>query len=104
MGALPGSVSYLNNNFVTGFQARLSVKPLSLFSQPLPDKYPEDEARDGLRNVGFLTAQPFDPADSPRKLDQSLGAQKISLEHVHFYSPCTEVLTSSINLFTTQRL
>jgi len=30
---------------------------------------PEDEDRDGLRNVGFLTAQPFDPADSPRELD-----------------------------------
>jgi hypothetical protein len=30
MAALPGSVSCLNNNFVTGFQARLSVKPLSL--------------------------------------------------------------------------
>jgi len=30
--------------------------------------YPEDEDRDGLRNVGFLTAQPFEPADSPREL------------------------------------
>jgi hypothetical protein len=28
-------------------------------------KYPEDEDRDGLRNVGFFTAQ---PADSPREL------------------------------------
>jgi hypothetical protein len=35
---------------------------------PQSDKYPEDEDRNGLRNVGLLTAQPFDPADSPRKL------------------------------------
>jgi hypothetical protein len=28
----------------------------------------EDEDRDGLRNVGFFTVQPFDPADSPREL------------------------------------
>jgi hypothetical protein len=33
--------------------------------------YPEDEDRDGLRNVGLLTAQPFDPADSPRELPYS---------------------------------
>jgi hypothetical protein len=32
------------------------------------DKYPEDEDRDGLRNLGFFTAQPFDLADSPREL------------------------------------
>jgi hypothetical protein len=31
----------------------------------------EDEDRDGLRNVGFFTAQPFDPADSPRKLHRT---------------------------------
>jgi hypothetical protein len=31
----------------------------------------EDEDRDGLRNVGFLTTQPLDPADSPRKLHHS---------------------------------
>jgi hypothetical protein len=30
VAALPGSMSCLNNNFVAGFQARLSVKPLSL--------------------------------------------------------------------------
>jgi hypothetical protein len=34
----------------------------------LKNKYPEDEDRDGLRNVGFFTAQPFDLADSPREL------------------------------------
>jgi hypothetical protein len=28
---------------------------------------PEDEDRDGLQNVGFFTAQPFDLADSPRE-------------------------------------
>jgi hypothetical protein len=38
------------------------------------------EDRDGLRNVGFFTAQPFDPADSPRELHhtQSPGKQQIS--------------------------
>jgi hypothetical protein len=47
----------------------------------LSGQYPEDEDRDGLRNVGFLTAQPFDPADSPRELHhtQSPGKQQISL-------------------------
>jgi hypothetical protein len=35
--------------------------------------YPEDEDRDGLRNVGLLTAQPFDPADSPRELHHYLS-------------------------------
>jgi hypothetical protein len=41
----------------------------------------EDEDRDGLRNVGFFTAQPFDPADSPRELHhiQSSGKQQISI-------------------------
>jgi hypothetical protein len=40
---------------------------------------PEDEERDGLRNVGFFTAQPFDPADSLRGLHhtQSPGKQQI---------------------------
>jgi hypothetical protein len=28
----------------------------------------EEEDRDCLRNVGLLTVQPFDPADSPREL------------------------------------
>jgi hypothetical protein len=39
----------------------------------------EDEDRDGLRNVGLLTAQPFGPADSPRQLHhtQSPGKQQI---------------------------
>jgi hypothetical protein len=41
--------------------------------------YPEDEDRDGLRNVGIFTAQPFDPADSPREHHtQSPGKQQIS--------------------------
>jgi hypothetical protein len=50
---------------------------------PLSDYYPEDEDRDGLRNVGLLTAQPFDPADSPRELHhtQLLGKQQISLQY-----------------------
>jgi len=36
---------------------------------------PEDEDRDGLQNIVFLTAQPFDPfdpADSLRELHQTL--------------------------------
>jgi hypothetical protein len=32
----------------------------------------EDEDRDGLRNVGFFAAQPFDPAYIPRKLHHRL--------------------------------
>jgi hypothetical protein len=44
----------------------------------------EDEDRDGLRNVGLLTAQPFYLADSPRELHhtQSPGKQQISLHLV----------------------
>jgi hypothetical protein len=44
------------------------------------DQYPENEDRNGLRNVGFFTAQPFDPADSPRELHhiKSPGKQQIS--------------------------
>jgi hypothetical protein len=40
----------------------------------------EDEDRGVLRNVGLLTAQPFEPADSPRELHhtQSPGKQQIS--------------------------
>jgi len=38
------------------------------------------EDRDGLRNIGFFTAQPFNPADSPRELQHTLptGKQQIS--------------------------
>jgi hypothetical protein len=41
-----------------------------------------DEDRDGLRNVGLLTAQPFDPADSPREHHhtQSPGKQQIAFQ------------------------
>jgi hypothetical protein len=42
----------------------------------------EDEDRDGLQNVGFLTTQPFDPAGnrlSKLHHTQSLGKQQISL-------------------------
>jgi hypothetical protein len=44
-------------------------------------QHPEDGDRDGLRNVGFLTVQPLDPADSPRELHftQSPGKQQILL-------------------------
>jgi len=42
----------------------------------------QDEDRDGLWNVGFLTAQPSDLADSPRKLHhtQLPGKQQISFQ------------------------
>jgi hypothetical protein len=40
------------------------------------EKLPEDEDRDGLRNVGFFTAQPLDPIEGPRKL------QHISLKFI----------------------
>jgi hypothetical protein len=50
------------------------------FRGPSLPLYPEDEDRDGLRNVGFFTAQPFDPPDRPRELPhtQSPGKQQIS--------------------------
>jgi hypothetical protein len=47
-----------------------------LCPRPQYPEYPEDEDTDGLPNVGFFTAQPFDPADSPRELHQNF----ISLE------------------------
>jgi len=42
-------------------------------------QHPEDEDRDGLRNVGFFTVQPLDLADRPRELHftQSPGKQQI---------------------------
>jgi hypothetical protein len=33
-----------------------------------PYQHPEDEDRDGLRNVGLFTLEPLDPADSQREL------------------------------------
>jgi hypothetical protein len=49
--------------------------------KPMFQRTTEDEDRDGLQNIGFLTAQPFDLADSPRKLHhtQSPGKHQISL-------------------------
>jgi hypothetical protein len=35
-----------------------------------------DKDRDGLRNVGLLTAQPFDLADSPRELHHTQSPGK----------------------------
>jgi hypothetical protein len=56
-------------------------------------KVSEDEDRDGLRNVGFLTAQPFDPAGSPRELHhtQSPGKQQISFQSGNFMDTATYV-------------
>jgi hypothetical protein len=36
-----------------------------------PGQMVEDEDGDGLRNIGLLTARPFDLADSPRELHQT---------------------------------
>jgi hypothetical protein len=38
--------------------------------QPL--QYPEDEDRDGPRNVGFFAIQPLDVAGSPRRFYYNL--------------------------------
>jgi hypothetical protein len=48
-------------------------------------RYPEDEDRDGLRNVGLLTAQPFYLADSPKELNhtRSPGKQQIPIKINH---------------------
>jgi hypothetical protein len=51
----------------------------------MSDQYPEDEDTDGLRNVGLFTAQPFDPADSPRELhhvSKSFGTGRLELQMV----------------------
>jgi hypothetical protein len=68
--------------------------------------YPEDEDRDGLRNVGFLTAQPFDPADSPRELHhiQSPGKQQISYTSVIRGDSCKRVLTLAKMKFSKEHL
>jgi hypothetical protein len=44
------------------------VKWLSSEQTNVSKTIPEDEDREGLRNVGLLTAQPFDLADSSREL------------------------------------
>jgi len=51
------------------------------FRRPSLSAFFEDEDRDGLRKVDFLTAQTIDPADGPRKLHhtQSPGKQHISI-------------------------
>jgi len=58
----------------------LAVRKLTL-RRPSLTAFPEDEDRDVLRKVGFLTSQTIDPADNPRKLHhtQSPGKQYISL-------------------------
>jgi hypothetical protein len=58
---------------------------------------PEDEDKDGLRNIGLLTAQPFDPPDSPRELHhtQSPGKQQISLKLMLSHHPYNPYFTPS---------
>jgi len=51
----------------------------------------EDEDRDGLRNVGFLTAQPFDPADIPRKLHHTQSPGKQQISYYCYYSDALSV-------------
>jgi hypothetical protein len=45
----------------------------------IPASNPEDEDRDGIRNIGFFTLEPLAPADSPRELHYtwSPGKQQI---------------------------
>jgi hypothetical protein len=66
--------------WLSGEKTNVSKTISVLVLSSLSDQYPEDEDRDGLRNVGFFTAQPFDLADSPRELHhtQSPGKQSIS--------------------------
>jgi hypothetical protein len=54
------------------------------FRRPSLSSFFEDEDRDGLRKVDFLTAQTTDPADGPRKLHhtQSPGKQQIWLNFI----------------------
>jgi hypothetical protein len=53
---------------LSGYQPGQMVERLA--NQRFED--PEEEDRDGVRNVGLLSAQPFDPADSPRELHHTL--------------------------------
>jgi hypothetical protein len=48
---------------------------------------------DGLRNVGLITAQPFDPADSPRELHHTLR-----------FVECLKLLKYSVCLRNAQKL
>jgi hypothetical protein len=49
-----------------GYQPGQMVKQWE--NQHFEDKHPDNKDRDGLWNIGFFTAQPFDPADRLRKL------------------------------------
>jgi hypothetical protein len=59
--------------WLSGEKPNVSKTISVLVLRVLTDWYPEDEVRDGLRNVDLLTAQPFDPADSPRELHHNLS-------------------------------
>jgi hypothetical protein len=63
-------------------------------------QYPEDESRDGLRNVGFFTAQPFDPADSPRKLHHTYIGKIVPLLKRQVIRTYGEVEVNIQELFT----
>jgi hypothetical protein len=53
-----------------------------LNGEKYPYHHPEDEVRDGLRNVAFFTVQPLEPADGPKELHytQSPGKHQILQE------------------------
>jgi hypothetical protein len=51
-----------------GCEVRFAAFPATKYDEVL-----SGEDRDGLRNVGLLTAQPFDPADSLRELHQTMN-------------------------------
>jgi hypothetical protein len=79
-------VSYNNDEVLLGYQPGQIVERWK--NQRFVD-------RDGLRNVGFFTAQPFDPADSPRELHhtQSLEKQQISCNITSFVKIWPQLMT-----------
>jgi hypothetical protein len=60
------------SSFVVGYKMLHIAVTLKFVAFPATE-YDED----GLRNIGFFTAQPFDPADSLRELHQSYIALKL---------------------------
>jgi hypothetical protein len=77
-GYQPGQIFEVCKN--QRFEDHLCLSPQDISLVMVGKKHSEDEDRDRLRNVGFFTAQPLDPADSPRKLHQFL--HDVSRQHV----------------------
>jgi hypothetical protein len=63
----------------------------------------EQWANPRLQNVGLLTAQPFDPADSPRELHhtQLLGKQQISVIFISTFPfiKCKNILEARVKSY-----